>query len=70
MKRYDVMEMTMKAGISDSHFDFQMVSPDDLLEFAKLVAAKERNRIASAVLSGIGCNWQEIAASIRALGDE
>lgn len=46
MTKFDVMDMAMAAGISDSHFDFQMVSPDELLRFAALVADHEREACA------------------------
>lgn len=42
MTRDDVIRLAREAGISDTAFDFQMVSPDDLERFASLVAAAER----------------------------
>lgn len=41
MTRDDVIRMAREAGISDTAFDFQMVSPEDLERFATLVAASE-----------------------------
>ena len=45
MTRYDIMRMAREAGISDTYFDFIMVSPEDLERFAALVAAAERDAL-------------------------
>ena len=42
MTRDDIMRTAREAGISDTNFDFQMVSPEELERFAALVAAAER----------------------------
>ena len=42
MTRDDIIRMAREAGISDTNFDFQMVSPEELERFAALVAAAER----------------------------
>lgn len=42
MTRDNIIRMAREAGISDTYFDFQMVSPDDLERFAALIAAAER----------------------------
>lgn len=49
MNRDDVIRMTRESGISDTYFDFQMVSPEDLERFAALVAAAEREACAQLV---------------------
>ena len=49
MTRDDVIRMAGEAGISDTYFDFQMVSPEDLERFASLVAAAEREACAKLV---------------------
>lgn len=46
MTRDDIIRMAREAGISDTDFDFQMVSPEDLERFASLVAAAEREACA------------------------
>lgn len=46
MTRDDVIRLAREAGISDTYFDFQMVSPEDLERFAALVAAAEREACA------------------------
>ena len=75
MTRDDVIRMAREAGISDTDFDFQVVSPEDLERFAALVAAAERE--ACAVICehgwkiGIGEKHQGdvFATAIRARGE-
>lgn len=43
MTRDDIIRMAREAGISDTAFDFQMVSPDDLERFAALTIQAERD---------------------------
>ena len=47
MTRDDIMRMAREAGISDTNFDFQMVSPEELERFAALVSAAERAECAA-----------------------
>ncbi len=42
MTRDDIILMARHVGICDGPFEFQMVSPEDLRRFAKLVSAAER----------------------------
>ena len=46
MTRDDILSIARAVGISDTDFDFQMVSPDDLERFAAIVAAAERKACA------------------------
>ena len=46
MTRDDIIRMAREAGISDTYFDFQMVSPEDLERFAALVTTVEREACA------------------------
>ena len=70
MTRDDVIRLAREAGISDTAFDFQMVSPDDLERFASLVAAAEREACAEIADE---YEYQLVAGScardIRARGD-
>ena len=47
MTRDDIIRMARHVGICDGPFEFQMVSPEDLRRFAKLVSAAEREAILS-----------------------
>ena len=47
MTRDDILSIARAVGISDTDFDFQMVSPDDLERFAAIVAAAERSACAA-----------------------
>ncbi len=75
MTKDNIIQMAREAGISDTNFDFQMVSPEDLERFAALVAAAEREVCAkvceSGWKSGVGAKYQGdvFAAAIRARGD-
>ena len=42
MTKDNIIQMAREAGISDTYFDFHMVSPEDLERFAAIVAAAER----------------------------
>lgn len=46
MTRDDIIRMARHVGICDGPFEFQMVSPEDLRRFAKLVSAAEREACA------------------------
>ena len=46
MTRADIIRMARHVGICDGPFEFQMVSPEDLRRFAKLVSAAEREACA------------------------
>lgn len=76
MTRDDVIRMAREAGISDTYFDFQMVSPEDLERFASLVAAAEREECAVICehgwKTGVGEKYQGdvFATAIRARGNQ
>lgn len=71
MTRDDTLRMAREAGISDTDFDFQMVSPEDLERFADLVAAAEREERAKVcdTMSSSDFLPHQCAAAIRARGD-
>lgn len=74
MTRADIIRMARHVGICDGPFEFQMVSPEDLRRFAKLVSAAEREACAT-LADGQIERWvddraryasSECAAAIRA----
>ena len=71
MTRDDIIRMAREAGISDTYFDFIMVSPEDLERFATLVAAAQREACAALCdrFALRDMHPAECAAAIRARGD-
>ena len=80
MTRDDVIRMAREAGISDTAFDFQMVSPEDLERFAALIAAAEREACA-VICDELHNQWRwgaddphsgpaDCAAAIRSRGNQ
>lgn len=67
MTRDDIIRMARHVGICDGPFEFQMVSPEDLRRFAKLVSAAEREACAKVCEDyGTSNTTKACAAAIRA----
>lgn len=49
MKRNEILEIARQTGLEDTDFPFDEWEPVELIAFAKLVAAKEREACAKAM---------------------
>ena len=72
MTKDNIIQMAREAGISDTYFDFQMVSPEYLERFATLVVAAQREECAELCdrFAVRDMHPAECAAAIRKMRDE